>query len=272
MVRISMNGLLECWRSEIRAPENRYLWAALACSFGLHILLMLFTSGAGRSDGVSLFPPSAARSAPILLMASFAEFRRASVSEPAEPHTSEVPEPLAQIQESPASIAPTIMQEVPKETRPPDRHGAANSSGSPESSARAEAVSTAARPSASAEQARADEEAARLARHASYGLASLLDVPPVPLSDIQPEYPESAGNQQGTVVLRLFISASGDVDELFVVRALPSGFFEEAALTAFASARFSPGMHHGRAVKSQMAVEVQFVPFNRGAGVSGRGY
>jgi hypothetical protein len=135
----------------------------------LHILLMLFTSGAGRSDGVSLFPPSAARSAPILLMASLAEFRRASVSEPAEPHTSEVPEPLAQIQESPASIAPTIMQEVPKETRPPDRHGAANSSGSPESSARAEAVPTAARHAASAEQARADEDAARLARHASYG-------------------------------------------------------------------------------------------------------
>lgn len=266
-----MDRLLECWRSEIRAPENRYLWVALACSFGLHILLMLFTSGAGRSDGVSLFPPSAARSVPILLMASFSEFRRASVAAPAE-QPAEVPEPVSQSQESPASVAPTPAQEAQKETRTPDRHGAANPSGSPESPARAEAVSTVAPPSASAERALADEEAARLARHASYGLASLLDVPPVPLSDIQPEYPESAGNQQGTVVLRLFIGASGDVDELVVVRALPSGFFEEAALTAFASARFSPGMHHGRAVKSQMAVEVQFVPFNRGAGVSGRGY
>lgn len=267
-----MDRLLECWRSEIRAPENRYLWVALACSFGLHILLMLFTSGAERSDGVSLFPPGTARSVPVVLMASFSEFRRTSVSVSTEQPVSEVLEPLPQIQKTPARVAPTIAQEVPKEMSSPDRQGSVNSSGSPESSARAEAVSTAARPSASAEHARADEEAARLARHASYGLASLLDVPPVPLSDIQPEYPESAGNQQGTVVLRLFISASGDVDELVVVRALPSGFFEEAALTAFATARFSPGMHHGRAVKSQMAVEVQFVPFNRGAGVSGRGY
>lgn len=94
----------------------------------------------------------------------------------------------------------------------------------------------------------------------------------MPLAEIVPDYPEAAGNQQGSVVLRLFISERGEVDELLLLRAMPGGFFEEAALTAFASARFSPGMHNGRAVKSQMAVEVAFVPFNRGSGVSGRGY
>lgn len=118
----------------------------------------------------------------------------------------------------------------------------------------------------------ASEDAALLARRAEYALANLLDVSPYPLVDIKPEYPDSAGGQQGRVVLRLFINENGDVDELVVVRATPRGYFEEAAISAFAKGRFSPGMKTGRAVKSQLAVEVEFVPFNRGAGVSGHSY
>lgn len=262
-----------CWRSGNRAPENRHLRVAVACSFVLHAMLMLFTGGgAEHSNGAGPLLSSAARSAPAFLMVSLAENRRASVSEPARRGEADRFESAPQIQESPASVVTSRPQEAQKETRAPDRQVAARSSGSLESPAPGEAVSPAALPAATAGPTSSAEESARLARHASYALAGLLDVPPMPLSDIQPDYPESAGNQQGTVVLRLFISASGEVDELFVVRALPSGFFEEAALTAFAPARFSPGMHHGRAVKSQMVVEVQFVPFNRGAGVSGRGY
>jgi TonB family protein len=116
------------------------------------------------------------------------------------------------------------------------------------------------------------EEAATRTRQASYTLASLLDVLPVPLNAIRPEYPASAKNQQGKVVLQLFINENGDVEELIVARATPPGFFEDAAKVAFAPARFSPGMRFGRAVKSQLAVEVDFVPFNRGANVSGGGY
>ena len=267
-----MNSLsIGFWRSGSRAPENRHLRAAVACSFVLHAMLMPFTGGAEHSNGAGPLLSSAARSAPAFLMASLAENRRASVSAPAGRGEADRFESAPQIQESPASVVTSRPQEARKET-PADRQVAAKSSGSLESPAPGETVSPAALPAAATGRTSSDEESARLARHASYALASLLDVPPMPLSDIQPDYPESAGNQQGTVVLRLFISASGEVDELFVVRALPSGFFEEAALTAFAPARFSPGMHHGRAVKSQMVVEVQFVPFNRGAGVSGRGY
>jgi protein TonB len=99
-----------------------------------------------------------------------------------------------------------------------------------------------------------------------------LDVPPQPLNDIQPEYPATAGQQVGRVVLRVLIDEQGHVDNVAVVRAFPRGYFEAAAIEAFAKAQFSPGTSLGAPVKSQMMVEVDFTPFNRGATVSGRGY
>jgi outer membrane biosynthesis protein TonB len=57
-----------------------------------------------------------------------------------------------------------------------------------------------------------------------------------------------------------------------VVRADPKGLFEDAALEAFRSAKFSPGMVLGTPVKSQITVEVEFLPINRGARISGRMY
>ena len=78
--------------------------------------------------------------------------------------------------------------------------------------------------------------------------------------------------REGVVVLRLLISDTGQVDNVAVVRAEPAGVFEQAAIEAFAKARFSPGLAGGTPVKSQITVEVQFVPINRGARVSGRTY
>jgi periplasmic protein TonB len=43
-------------------------------------------------------------------------------------------------------------------------------------------------------------------------------------------------------------------------------------LEAFGKALFSPGKILGVAVKSQITVEVEFMPINRGATVSGRTY
>jgi protein TonB len=99
-----------------------------------------------------------------------------------------------------------------------------------------------------------------------------LDNAPSPLQDILPEYPPSAGQQEGTVVLRLLINEKGHVDSVAVVRAFPKGFFEEASIAAFAKAEFAPGRFLGVPVKSQIMVEVQFTPINRGGTVSGHGY
>jgi hypothetical protein len=57
-----------------------------------------------------------------------------------------------------------------------------------------------------------------------------------------------------------------------VVRANPPGLFDASALEAFSKALFSPGLANGIAVKSQMMVEVEFVPLNRLSRISGRSY
>jgi periplasmic protein TonB len=105
-----------------------------------------------------------------------------------------------------------------------------------------------------------------------YRAAGTLDPGPKPLSDINSDYPARAGQQQGIVVLRLLINEQGVVDNVAVVRATPAGYFEESALDAFGKALFSPGKMLGVAVKSQITVEVEFMPINRGATVSGRTY
>ncbi|HUP07491.1 MAG TPA: TonB family protein [Caldimonas sp.] len=107
---------------------------------------------------------------------------------------------------------------------------------------------------------------------ALYHLAGELDPPPRPLDDIEPVYPPEAGFQPGAVVLRLYIDESGTVERVDVLQANPPGLFENAARTAFAAARFSPGRIAGIAVKCQLTIEVEFTPINRGSDVSGRTY
>ena len=115
-------------------------------------------------------------------------------------------------------------------------------------------------------------DATGLSTAPAYRGVAALDNAPAPLQDILPEYPPAAGQQEGTVVLRLLINEKGYVDNVAVVRAFPKGFFEEASIAAFAKAEFSPGLFLGVPVKSQIMVEVQFTPINRGGTVSGHGY
>lgn len=106
----------------------------------------------------------------------------------------------------------------------------------------------------------------------AYLSGSQLDPGPRPLDDIEPVFPAEAGQQQGQVVLRILVNEAGVVDNVAIVRSSPPGLFERSAADAFAAARFSPGRVLGIAVKSQITIEVDFIPFNRGAAVSGRGY
>ncbi len=121
---------------------------------------------------------------------------------------------------------------------------------------------------------KAAEEAARQALEAKMlpYRAGGLDPGPVPLADIDPVYPESAGKRQGIVRLTLLINEEGIVDEAIVVYSRPAAMFDEAAVTAFSQARFTPGKFLGIPVKSRLTVEVEFTPINRGGAVTGRGY
>ena len=105
-----------------------------------------------------------------------------------------------------------------------------------------------------------------------YLMAGLLSVGPRPLDDIEPLYPDAADQRSGKVVLRLLIGDTGHVDDVAVVRASPPGLFDASAIEAFSKARFSPGLAGGIAVKSQITVEVEFVPLNRLSRISGRSY
>jgi TonB family protein len=99
-----------------------------------------------------------------------------------------------------------------------------------------------------------------------------LDPPPRPLHDIDPTYPLEAGSREGTVAMRLLINEKGTVDNVAVISSYPKEMFDDSAIQAFKSARFSPGLFLGMPVKSQLIVEVEFMPINRGASISGRGY
>lgn len=249
---------------ESRAPQYRRLYIALACSVCLHALLMLFSGGASSQGRTARFVEqmlsAEGRSSSSFLIVSLPQHQISSGSAMDETRT---PEPTAE--ETPAGISANISQDSRAAYRSeifatPQAHRSI--SPPPGNTQSMDVAATRA----------AAEEAAIQARRATYTPAALLDVRPHPLQEILPDYPASAGNQEGTVVLQLFISEQGEVDELLVARATPRGFFEDAALAAFAPARFSPGIRSGLAVKSQLAVEVQFIPFNRGAEVSGRGY
>jgi TonB family protein len=91
-----------------------------------------------------------------------------------------------------------------------------------------------------------------------YLRASELDEKPVPLTHIEPVPPESAAAKVGRVVARVLINESGAADAVRVESSEPQALFDEAVVSAFGSARYRPGMKGGRAVKSQMRVEVMF--------------
>jgi periplasmic protein TonB len=89
--------------------------------------------------------------------------------------------------------------------------------------------------------------------------ADELDVRPLIMTHVMPEYPaDIVSGARGRVVLRLFVSAEGTLDGLHVAHAEPRGAFEQAALEAFAKARFTPGKKKGEAVPSLIVIEVTF--------------
>ena len=91
--------------------------------------------------------------------------------------------------------------------------------------------------------------------------ADSVDTLPKPVSRIAPSYPRKAQEKgiQGFVLLRLSISVNGDVERVKVVKAVPSGIFEDAAIAAVEQWTFEPGTYKGQPVPIQ-AIE-QKIPF-----------
>jgi TonB family protein len=88
--------------------------------------------------------------------------------------------------------------------------------------------------------------------------AEELDERPLIRTQVQPAFPPDAPVASGRVVLRLLINEAGAVDQALAVQSDPPGVFDEAAVEAFASARFTPGRKDGNAVRSSLRIELQF--------------
>lgn len=86
-----------------------------------------------------------------------------------------------------------------------------------------------------------------------------LDVRPQVRTHVMPEYPRDLpAGVRGRVVLDVFVSLSGKVDRVSIVRAQPPGRFEQSAIKAFSAARYSPGMRKGKPAPSRLRIEVSF--------------
>ncbi|MDH4189185.1 MAG: energy transducer TonB [Betaproteobacteria bacterium] len=96
------------------------------------------------------------------------------------------------------------------------------------------------------------------AEAANYLPARDLDRNPQIRVHVEPQFPPLALAPSGRVVLRLYVSETGTVDDIAVEYADSTGAFDVAARQAFSTARFYPGVKNGRPVKSLLRIEVQF--------------
>lgn len=92
-----------------------------------------------------------------------------------------------------------------------------------------------------------------------YFRRSELTRPPVLLDEPMIDAPDDAENEvqpSGKVSLRLFVSASGELDRAEIERSAARSDFEDAAVAAFLPLHFSPAQIDGVAVNSQVVFEI----------------
>jgi protein TonB len=86
-----------------------------------------------------------------------------------------------------------------------------------------------------------------------------VDKKPVAISTPKPFYPYRAKRRkiEGKVVLHIVISAQGEVSDLKLISAEPTGYFEDAALKAVKKWKFKPGQVDGEnvAVKREQTIK-----------------
>ncbi len=99
-----------------------------------------------------------------------------------------------------------------------------------------------------------------LAVDLTYYTAREVDVLPQTLIPIEPAYPPEADRMKvsGTVRLKLKLEESGRVSDVEVTEADPPGLFDESALAAFRTAKFSPAQKNGRPVRALVVIEVKY--------------
>jgi protein TonB len=95
---------------------------------------------------------------------------------------------------------------------------------------------------------------------AVYG-EDVVDRPPSVAVQVTPEYPQRARRMgvEGRVEVSLVVDVEGKPQACAVRKAVPAGYFEEAALAAARKTRFIPGMVRGRPVNTLAHISFVFV-------------
>jgi protein TonB len=171
----------------------------------------------------------------------------ATVSEPAPPQP--MPDPVvATRREEPAEQA----QPSPKEKTISARKKKEAHKPPAEEAAPLRAVAEAHAPAAA--------EPRHIGGFAAYGEDDV-EQPPSVLVQISPEYPQRARRMsiEGRVEVRLVVDEAGAPQLCAVHRAVPAGYFEEAALAAARKTRFIPGKLRGRPVNTLVHLSFVFV-------------
>lgn len=116
------------------------------------------------------------------------------------------------------------------------------------------AKSNLATPSRSAERKRVGSMPANISSSAQ------VDTPPVPVHRTPPEYPLllRAAGVMGTVSLEFVIDTEGNVVAAEVIQSTHSGF-DQAALDAVTTWKFTPGRIKGRAVNTRARIDIPFM-------------
>lgn len=87
-----------------------------------------------------------------------------------------------------------------------------------------------------------------------------VDSAPHPQSPIHPAFPLRARRDgvSGSVLLEFIVDASGTPHEIHILSATPQGYFEQAALHAVATTRFSPASKNSRPVPCKVTLPLVF--------------
>jgi periplasmic protein TonB len=87
-----------------------------------------------------------------------------------------------------------------------------------------------------------------------------LDVPPRPVRVVKPAYPPMAARQKvtATVVLTVFVSETGEVLDVRVLRGEPRFGINDSAVRAMRATRFSPPMKDGKRVRTWFPQSIEF--------------
>jgi protein TonB len=87
-----------------------------------------------------------------------------------------------------------------------------------------------------------------------------VDREPVSLARMEPVYPFRARRRgiEGSVKVRFFVTRTGQVDGLEIIKAEPAGFFENTVRQTVSKWRFQPGMVAGGKVKTLVETTIVF--------------